>query len=249
MEQDRAQAVLPDHPRLARPPLTGYDVIINTIGAVTTEAGLTVTAVLDASPYPTGIEISDARMRDLEDRALNRHQFHGEWNYTLLAAPRPAPEPGPAPPPGPDLGALADPAVTGIPREELTAVAAALEVPWAAAREQRLHLKRGAPRAKNSGSADPRTLTLDACLLAAVYRYRLGMTCAAIGALLGVDHSSVSVATRKIAAIPAAAPLLTPGTADNPPHDTLTTPDTPQNHLILERCLYAANDTQSRVMS
>jgi hypothetical protein len=36
------------------------------------------------------------------------------------------------------------------------------------------------------------------------------MTCAAIGALLGVDHSSISVATRKIAAIPAAAPLLTP---------------------------------------
>jgi hypothetical protein len=191
-------------------PLTSYDVIINTIGAVTTDAGLTVTAVLDRSRYPTGLEVSDARMRDLEDRALNRHQFHGEWNYTLLAVPRPAPEPGPEPPPGPDLGALADPAVTGIPRERLAAVAAALETPWAAAREQRLHLKRGATRIKNSGTTDPRRLTLDACLLAAIYRYRLGMTCAAIGALLGVDHSSVSVATRKIAAIPAAAPLLAP---------------------------------------
>jgi Rhodopirellula transposase DDE domain len=191
-------------------PLTSYDVIINTIGAVTTQAGLTVTAVLDESPYPTGLEVSDARMRDLEDRALNRHPWHGEWNYTLLAVPRPAPEPGPEPPPGPDLGALADPAVTGIGRQELAAVAAALETPWAAAREQRLHLKRGAPRTKNSGTTDPRRLTLEACLLAAVYRYRLGMTCAAIGALLGVDHSSVSVATRKIAAIPAAAPLLTP---------------------------------------
>src|ERR1700722_6793542 len=63
-------------------PLTSYDVIINTIGAVTTGAGLTVTAVLDANPYPTGLKVSDARMRDLEDRALNRHQFHGEWNYT-----------------------------------------------------------------------------------------------------------------------------------------------------------------------
>jgi hypothetical protein len=191
-------------------PLTSYDVIISTIGAVTTQAGLTVTAVLDESPYPTGLQVSDARMKDLEDRALNRHQFHGEWNYTLLAVPRPAPEPGPEPPPGPDLGALADPAVTGIGRQELAAAAAALQTPWAAAREQRLHLKRGAPRIKNSGTTDPRRLTLDACLLAAVYRYRLGMTCAAIGALLGVDHSSVSVATRKIAAIPAAASLLTP---------------------------------------
>jgi Rhodopirellula transposase DDE domain len=219
-------------------PLTSYDVIISTIGAVTTGAGLTVTAVLDTSPCPTGIEISDARMKDLEDRALNRHPWHGEWNYTLLAAPRPAPEPEPAPPPGPDLGALADPAVTGIPRERLAAVAAAVETPWAAAREQRLHLKRGAPRTKNSGTTDPRRLTPAAALLAAVYRYRLGMTCAAIGALLGVDHSSVSVATRKIAAIPAAAPLLTPREADTPPNDTLTTPDTPQKHLNLERCLY-----------
>ena len=204
-------------------PLTSYDVIINTIGAVTTGAGLTVTAVLDENAYPTGLQVSDAQMKDLEDRALNRHEFHGEWNYTLLAVPRPAPGPGPAARPGPDLDALADPAVTGIPRGELAAAAAALETPWAAAREQRLHLARGGPRAKNSGSADPRTLTPAASLLAAIYRYRLGMTCAAIGALLGVDHSSISVATRKVAAIPAAAPLLA-RKADTPPDGTLTTP-------------------------
>jgi hypothetical protein len=203
-------------------PLTGYDVIINTIGAVTTQAGLTVTAVLDDNPYPTGLQISDAQMKDLEDRALNRHQFHGEWNYTLLAVPRPAPEPAPAARPGPGLDALADPAITGISREELAAAAAALQVPWDAAREQRLHLARGGPRRHAPGYREK--LTLPACLLAAVYRYRLGMTCAAIGALLGVDHSAVSVATRKIAAIPAAAPLLAPRKADTPPDDTLTTP-------------------------
>jgi hypothetical protein len=70
------------------------------------------------------------------------------------------------------------------------------------------------------------------------------MTCAAIGALLGVDHSSVSVATRKIAAIPAAAPLLAPREGRTPPADTLTSPDTPRNHLILERSLYDANNTR-----
>jgi hypothetical protein len=203
-------------------PLTSYDVIINTIGAVTTKTGLAVTAVLDENDYPTGLEISGRQMRELEDRALTRHEWHGEWNYTLLAVPRPAPEPDPPARPGPDLDALADPAITGISREELAAAAAALEVPWAAAREQRLHLARGGPRRHAPGYRVK--LTLPASLLAAVYRYRLGMTCAAIGALLGADHSAVSVATRKIAAIPAAAPLLTPQKADTPPDDTLTTP-------------------------
>jgi hypothetical protein len=82
-------------------PLTSYDVIINTIGAVTTDAGLTVTAVLDQGPYPTGVKISDARMKDLEDRALTRHDWHGEWNYTLLAGPPPPPPPPRPPPPPP----------------------------------------------------------------------------------------------------------------------------------------------------
>jgi hypothetical protein len=224
-------------------PLTSYDVIINTIGAVATKTGLAVTAVLDESEYPTGTQISDARMKDLEDRALNRHPWHGEWNYTLLAAPRPAPEPEPPAPPGPDLGALADPAVTGIPRADLAAALAALEVPWDAAREQRLHLQRGGPRRHAPGYRAK--LTLEACLLAAIYRYRLDLTCAAIGALLGVDHTAISAATRKIAAIPAAAPLLTPRKADTPPDDTLTTPDTPQNNLNLKCCLFAAKYTQS----
>jgi hypothetical protein len=211
-------------------PLTSYDVIISTIGAVTTRTGLTVTAVLDENDYPTGLEISDARMKDLEDRALNRHQWHGEWNCTMLAVPRPAPEPAPAAPPGPDLDALADPAVTGITRQEFSDAAAALEIPWAAAREQRLHLARGGPRRHASGYRVK--LGLPACLLAAIYRYRLDMTCTAIAALLHVDHTVISGITRRIAALPAAAAILTPPAADTAPQATLTTPDTPQTSLI-----------------
>ena len=79
-------------------PLTSYDVIINTIGAVTTTTGLTTTAVLDENTYPTGTQISDEQMKDIEDRCLARHAFHGEWNYALLPVPRPAPAPGPQPP-------------------------------------------------------------------------------------------------------------------------------------------------------
>jgi hypothetical protein len=205
-------------------PLTSYDVIINTIGAVTTKTGLAVTAVLDENNYPTGLEISDRQMKELEGRALTRHAWHGEWNYTLLAVPRPAPEPDPPARPGPDLDALADPAITGISREELAAAAAALEIPWAAAREQRLHLERQGPRHHAAGRAA--RLSLTACLLAAIYRYRLGRTSTSTAALLGVDPTRISVVTRQIAALPEAAAILTPPAAHTPPDDTLR----PQTH-------------------
>src|SRR5204862_2016522 len=99
VEQDRAPAALPDQPGLARPPLTSYDVIIATIGAVTTTTGLTVRAVLDENSYPAGLKISGEQIKDIEDRCLARHDFHGEWNYALLPVPRPAPDPQPDPEP------------------------------------------------------------------------------------------------------------------------------------------------------
>ncbi len=52
----------------------------------TTRTGLTVSAELDTSAYPKGIKISDRQMKELEQRALRRHQFHGEWNYDLIPA-------------------------------------------------------------------------------------------------------------------------------------------------------------------
>ncbi|NMR31201.1 ISAzo13 family transposase [Arthrobacter sp. SF27] len=65
-------------------PLTSHDVIVNTIAATTTRTGLTVQAELDTSQYPTGVKIPDQQMKDLETSgALIRHDWHGEWNYTL----------------------------------------------------------------------------------------------------------------------------------------------------------------------
>jgi Rhodopirellula transposase DDE domain len=182
-------------------PLTSYDVVINTISAVTTRTGLTVTAVLDDSPCPTGTQISDEQIKDIEDRHLTRHQFHGEWTCTVLPVPRPAPPPAPPPAPaGPDLDTLAHPTLTGMPRAASGALAASLELPYAAVREQRLHLARGRPRRGwQKGPAAPLKLSLPACLLAAIYRYRLGMTCQHIADVFGVDHSTISVATRHIA--------------------------------------------------
>ena len=74
-------------------PLTSHEVIVQTIAATTTRAGLTVTAELDTATYPKGIKISDRQITDLvRTRVLTRHQFHGEWNYTLSPL-RDTPEP------------------------------------------------------------------------------------------------------------------------------------------------------------
>jgi hypothetical protein len=64
-------------------PLTSHEVIIETIGAVTTKTGLTVRAALDTGSYPKGIRIADKDMKAFEASHLQRHQFHGDWNYTI----------------------------------------------------------------------------------------------------------------------------------------------------------------------
>jgi hypothetical protein len=68
-------------------PLTSHEVIVQTIAATTTATGLTVHAELDTATYPTGVKIPDSEMKALETRGiLTRHDFHGEWNYTLHPA-------------------------------------------------------------------------------------------------------------------------------------------------------------------
>ncbi len=70
-------------------PLTSHEVIVETIGATTTSTGLTVHAELDRATYPTGVKIPDKEMKALEtNQILTRHDFHGEWNYTLNPEPR-----------------------------------------------------------------------------------------------------------------------------------------------------------------
>ncbi len=61
-------------------PLLSLETIIELISHTTTEEGLTVTAVKDASIYPTGIKVSDEEMAKLN---ITREPFHGEWNYTI----------------------------------------------------------------------------------------------------------------------------------------------------------------------
>jgi len=62
-------------------PLRSFRTIVQLISATTTEAGLTVRAELDENKYPKGIKVSDAQFAMVN---LQRHAFHGDWNYTIL---------------------------------------------------------------------------------------------------------------------------------------------------------------------
>ncbi len=65
-------------------PLVSHQTIVQLIAGTTTEAGLTVRSELDTGTYPKGVKVTDDQMAALN---IHRHDFHGEWNYTI--APRP----------------------------------------------------------------------------------------------------------------------------------------------------------------
>jgi hypothetical protein len=58
------------------------------IGATSTATGLTVRAELDTGTYPIGIKYTNKQVDALP---ITRHDFHGEWNYTLEPAPTDTP--------------------------------------------------------------------------------------------------------------------------------------------------------------
>ena len=61
-------------------PLRDYETVVNLIAKTTTAKGLKVTCRLDRRKYPTGREVTDAQMERVN---LERHKFHGEWNYVI----------------------------------------------------------------------------------------------------------------------------------------------------------------------
>jgi len=215
-------------------PLTSYDVIINTISAVTTSTGLAVTAVLDENPCPAGTQISDEQMKDIEDRLLTRHEFHGEWNYAFapVLRPAPAPPPGPAPAPRPapaglcDPAALNHPALTGLDPAALDTLAAALDIPFRALREQRRYLRSSRPRARAPGAGGSnRKIDLTGHLIATRLRDWLNLPGHLIAALLGADKTTISHATSRTRTLLAALPASQHPPAAPPPGTPLRTLD------------------------
>ena len=181
-------------------------------------------------------------MRYLHDRVLVRHGPHRDWNYTILPAPRPAPEPEPAPQPAGRVPqeALNHPALTGMQPQDISALAAALEVPFGAHREQSGYSRRGRRRVtaiKNQdGSNGHRRIDLTDHVLAWRLRGHLHLPVTITGALLGVDSTTVSHAATLTASCwpppasrcqpppshpaPACAPPMTCATTQQQPEST-----------------------------
>ena len=61
-------------------PLRDYETIVMLISRTTTAKGLKVTCRLDRRAYPTGRKVTNEEMQRVN---LERHQFHGDWNYVI----------------------------------------------------------------------------------------------------------------------------------------------------------------------
>lgn len=64
----------------APPPLISRQVVANLIGNTTTQTGLRIQAVLGGNTHVAGIKVADEELAAL---AIERDEFHGEWNYRL----------------------------------------------------------------------------------------------------------------------------------------------------------------------
>ena len=178
-------------------PLTSHEVIVQTIAATTTRTGLTVRAQLGTGSYPTGVKVSDQEMAALP---ITRHGFHGDWNYCLhpdTGQARGPAEPGPHAPAGWDRAALAHPALTGLPRNDLQDLAAALTGPWSTQREQDRRQRRGSDRQRAPGAGAPPKLTLADRVLATLLHQHLTLPHPLLAQLLGVNRTTISRAIQE----------------------------------------------------
>jgi hypothetical protein len=174
-------------------PLTSHEVIVNTIAATTTATGLRVRAELGTGTYTTGVKISD---RQMEALPITRHDWHGDWNYTLRpeAYQQVNDAPDPFDQPSPDLAWLHHPALIGLPEPEWAALIATLLPLHDHQRETSLDKRRGhRPRIKSGpGTGRRPILTLADRLLATTLHHRLALPQVAIAELFGVRPETIN---------------------------------------------------------
>jgi hypothetical protein len=183
-------------------PLTSHEVILQSIAATTTGTGLSVHAQLDTGEYPTGIQISDARMAALP---IARHTFHGDWNYTLHPAADNTTATG-ADADQPASETVSHHAFTGMTAEELTALTTALNALHDSHREAVHTTYREAletadhngirPHAPRSGR--PPTFAFDNRVLATVLHLRLGLPDNTLAHLFTTSRATIRRAINEI---------------------------------------------------
>jgi len=167
-------------------PLTSHEVVVSTIAATRTRAGLRVEAALDTRGYPLGMSVSTEQMSALP---LTPHAARGAWNYTIHPAAAAAPaatDPGDRHQDrGQVLHDLADPRLTGMSREELAALTAAVAPAQAARAEQRRFEQRGGPRRQARGRHGRPLLTDAARILITVIYQRQACSQQVLAEMLG----------------------------------------------------------------
>ena len=62
-------------------PLIGHEVIVNLMANTTAKTGLKIESEIDANLYPKGLRVTD---EELEKNNIQKADFHGDWNYTIL---------------------------------------------------------------------------------------------------------------------------------------------------------------------
>jgi hypothetical protein len=176
-------------------PLTSHEVIVATIAATTTATGLSVRAELDTGTYPPAVKISDEQLAALP---MHRHDWHGDWNCTLLPEP-PALVPAPAPPPGRgERPRWTHPALTGMTASDWDQLTAALAVPCQAQLEAGRHIARGGPATRRRAGGHPAAMTLAEKTLATIMRQRLGVPRPVMADLSGVSVNTIATAELQI---------------------------------------------------
>ena len=61
-------------------PLISQEAVVNLIGSTKTTKDLQIQAQIDYRTYCKGIKVDD---HDFDGIAINKNQFHGEWNYII----------------------------------------------------------------------------------------------------------------------------------------------------------------------
>ncbi|MGW7657502.1 ISAzo13 family transposase [Streptomyces asiaticus] len=184
-------------------PLTSHEVIVQSIAATTTKAGLRVHAELDTSQYPTGIQVSD---EDIDTLPITRHRFHGDWNYTLH--PQPPEEAAPTNNAAGQASAntphqltprsLQDPELTGMTQQQLSALIDTLTPALELQREHVLRTRRGHERLVAPGTGAKAKLTPAERILVTVLHLRKFATMDLLGHLFGVTAPTISRANQEV---------------------------------------------------
>jgi transposase len=176
-------------------PLTSHEVIVQSIASTTTRTGLRVRAELDTGTYPPGAKISDEQLAALP---LHRHDWHGDWNYTLRPEPPAAQQQPARPSRGPEHAEWAHPALTGMTAADWDQMVSALAIPHQIQHDIGLHFSRGGPAARKPAGGHPPALTLAEQTLVTVLRLRFRPPQQVLAELFGVVTGTIAKAERQI---------------------------------------------------